>query len=112
MDGPHIERVAENKREDFLAAEIDQPVSGKHAFGTYGRVFPVRMNGLQKGFRLDLNVAMLQNLALLVENTQVFFVGVQVDPTVMLVLFGVKSYEKAFFAFAFAFAFALLLLIL
>gem|GEM_PF-5202833 len=39
---------------------------------------------------------MLQCFSLLVENTQVHFVSVQVDSTVMFVLFGVKSHEKTY----------------
>jgi hypothetical protein len=91
--------MTEDKRDIFFVAKISQPVPGEHALGTDDQIVPVRMNGLQKGVRLGFDVAVEQCLSLLVENTQVHFVGVQVDSTVMLVLFGVQSHEKASFAY-------------
>jgi len=81
--------------------KIGHPVPGKHALGTDDHIFLVGPNGLQKGIRLGFDVAMQQCLSLLIENTQVHFVGVQVDSTVMFVLFGVKSHKKASYAFGF-----------
>jgi len=95
MDGPHIQSVPEDEGDVFLGAEIDQPAPGEHALGADYQVFPIGGDGFEEGFRLGLDVAMEQDVAFLAEDAQVHFVGVQVDSTVMLVLFGVQSHEKA-----------------
>ena len=95
VDGSHVERMTEDKGDVFRGAEIGQPVPGEHALGAHHQIIPIGGDGFEEGFRLGLDVAMEQDVPFLAEDAQVHFVGVQVDSTVMLVLLGVQSHEKA-----------------
>ena len=95
MDGPHIQSVPEDKGDVLFGTEVGQPVPGEHAFRADHQIVPIGGDGFEEGFRLGLDVAMEQDVSFLAEDAQVHFVGVQVDSTVMLVLLGVQSHEKA-----------------
>jgi len=95
--GPHVQGMAEDKGNVFLVAEISQPVPGKHAFGTDNNVFPVWLDCSKEDFRIGPDVSVQDCLPVSIENAQIHFVGVPVDSTIKIVLFGVKSHEKASF---------------
>jgi hypothetical protein len=75
---------------------------GPHALGANDQAFPIGCDGFKEKLRLGVDVAVEQNFSFLAEDAQVHFVGVQVDSAVMLVLFGVKSHEKASFVLWFS----------
>jgi hypothetical protein len=68
-------------------------VPGQDAFDADDQICPVGGNGFEKWFWASGHVAVEQHLSLLVQDTQVHAPGVQVDPTIKLVLLGVESHE-------------------
>ena len=97
MNGPHIQGMAEDEGNVFLSTDIGQPLPGKHAFRRYHKVFAVWLDRMEKYIGIGAYVAMQDNFSCLVEDAKIHFVGVKVDSTVILVLFGVKSHEKVSF---------------
>ena len=97
VDSPHVRGMTEDKGNIFLFAEISQPVLGEHALCTDDHVFPVWFYSPEKGFGICPNIPVQNSFSLPVKDAQVHFIGVQVDSAVKIVLFGIKSHEKASF---------------
>ncbi len=89
--------MPEDKWNVFLFAKVSQPIPGEHAFGTNNNIVTVWLYGPEEGFGVGFYVSVQDNLTSVIEDAQIHFVGVQVDTTVEIVLFGVKSHEKASF---------------
>ena len=93
MDGFHREGMSKDKGNAFAGAEVGQPVPGEDAFDADDQIVPVGRDGLEKWLWAGWHIPVHQNLAILVQDTEVHGAGVQVDATVKLVLFGVESHE-------------------
>jgi hypothetical protein len=93
MDRLHGERMAQDKGNTRLGAEIGQLVPGEEAFDANPQVRPVRGNRLEKGPRGCLHITMQQDLSILMQDADIHGPGLQVNATGALVLFGVESHE-------------------
>jgi hypothetical protein len=89
--------MAQDKRNLLINTEISQPVPGEHAFCTDDNIIPVWFYGPEKGIRFGSDVSVEDDLSFLIKDAEIHFIGVQVDTTIIIVLFGVKSHEKASF---------------
>ena len=77
----------------FVRTEVGEPVPGEDAFDGDDQIVPIGRNGLEKRLWAGFHIAVQQDLAVLVQDTDVHGAGMQVDATVKLVLFGVESHE-------------------
>jgi hypothetical protein len=93
MDRLHGERMAQDKGNTLLGAEIGQPVPGEEAFDANHQVRPVRCNRLEKGPRGCLHIPMQKDLSILIQDADLHGPGMQVNATGEFVLFGVESHE-------------------
>jgi hypothetical protein len=92
VDGFHIQGMAQHKRDPVIGAEVGEPVPGKHTFGSHDDLLAVGRNGLEQGFGGGLHIAVQECCPGLIEDTDVHGAGVQIDPAVKRVLFGVESH--------------------
>src|SRR5262245_16664502 len=93
MDGLHIQRMPEDKRNAFARAQVGEPVPGEDAFDTDDQVLPIGRNGLEKRFWASRHVPMHQDLALLIQDTEVHGAGMQINAAVKLVLLRIEAHE-------------------
>jgi hypothetical protein len=97
VDGPHIKSMPQDKGDLLINTEISQPVPGEHASRADDNVIPVWFYGPEKEIRFGFDVSVQDDLSFLIKDAEIHFVGVQVDATIIVVLFAVKSHEKASF---------------
>jgi hypothetical protein len=97
MDGFHIQRVPEDKRDAFLRIQVREPVPGEDAFDGHDHRFSIGRDGLEKRLRTGFHVPVQHDLAILVQDTDVHAAGVEIDTAVKLVLGGVESPEVSSF---------------
>src|SRR5206468_3575289 len=93
MDSFHIQGMAEDKRQSLLRTQVGEPVPRKYALHGDDHILPIGGNDLQKRLWARLHIAMHQDLAVVVENTDVHGAGMQVDAAVKLMLLGVEAHE-------------------
>jgi hypothetical protein len=93
MDGFHLERVPEDKRQPCAGAEIGEPRPREETFDTDNQILSVRCHGLEKWLRCGLHMPVQQDLSVLMQDAEVHGAGMQVDAAVKLVLFRVESPE-------------------
>jgi hypothetical protein len=82
MDRFHVECMSKNKRDRFPVAKIGKPVPDEQAFDGDDNVFPVRLDGPEKGFRGGFEVFVKHGIALLIQNADVHGSGVQIDTAI------------------------------
>jgi hypothetical protein len=97
VDGFHVEGVAENEGDVFLGTEIGDPVPGEHAFDSDHDVLTEGSNGTEKSFRVCVDVLMNPDIATGIEDADKHILGMQVDSTIKLVLFGVEIHMASSF---------------
>src|ERR1700752_3611067 len=93
MDGFHVERVPEDKRNPFAGTQIGQPVPSEDTFDTDNQISPVGCNGFEKWFGASRHVPVQHDLAVLTQDTAVHGAGMQIDAAVQWVLLGGESPE-------------------
>src|SRR5262249_14699910 len=93
MDGFHIKRIPEDKRNAFTGAGGGQPIPGEETFDVDDEIGPVRHDGFEKRLGASWHVLVQQNLAILVQDVEVHSAGMQIDAAVKLMLLGVESHE-------------------
>ena len=69
----------------------------EHTLTTDDKTFTVRLDQAQKCFRFGRNVLVNNDLTDCVENADVHGVGMEIDTTIKLMLFRVKSHGALFF---------------
>ena len=84
--------MSEDEGDVFLAAEVGEPVPGEDALDADDHIGAVGLDGLQKWSRFGFDVVVQNDFAVAVDDAEVHGVGVQVDATVVLMSFGVKSH--------------------
>ena len=94
VDGLHVEGVSENELDAFASAQVGQPVPGEHALDGDDEIVAERHDGLQEGLRSALDVPVEQDLAVLIEDTEVHGLRMQVDSAVVLVVLSVESHRS------------------
>ena len=90
VNGFHVEGVTEDERDAFLFAQIGQPVPGEGAFNSDNKIFPVLFDSSQEYLPVSLYVPMQQHRALVVYDAEIHGFCVQVDSTIIFVLFRVE----------------------
>jgi hypothetical protein len=93
VDGFHVKRMPEDKRQPFAGTQVSKPIPGEDAFNTDDQIFPVGRNGLEERFWGGVHIPVEQNLSVLVQDAEIHGARMQVDATIKLVLFGVESHE-------------------
>jgi hypothetical protein len=84
--------MTEDEGDVLPLAEVCEPVPTEHTLSTYNDVFSVSLDGREEGIWLCGQVAVEQDLASLVEDTDVHGPGVEIDTAVELMLFGIESH--------------------
>jgi hypothetical protein len=84
--------MTEDEGDGFPSTEVCEPVPTEHTFSAYDDIFSVRLDGIEEGFRLSGQVAMEQDLASLVQDTDVHGPGVEINTAVEEVLSGIESH--------------------
>jgi hypothetical protein len=97
VDRFHVEGMAEDKGNVLFNTEIGDPVPGEHAFYRDHDVLTEGSNDAEKSFRVCVDVLMNPDMASGVEDTDKHSLGMQVDSTIKLVLFGVEFHMASSF---------------
>jgi hypothetical protein len=92
MDRFHLERVSKDKRNPFARTELGQPIPGHEAFDADDEIGPVGRHGFEKRFWASRHIPVDKNLAILVQDAEVYGAGMQIDATVKVVLLRVESH--------------------
>jgi hypothetical protein len=90
VNGFHIKGMAEDKGDFLLGAEIGEPVPGEDALDGDGHVLSVRRDGFEEQLRTARHIAVQENLAVSIQDTDVHRSGMQIDPAVVSVLLSVE----------------------
>jgi hypothetical protein len=97
VDRFHVEGMAENEGDVLLDTEIGDPVPGEHAFDSNHDVLTEGSNDAEKSFRVCVDVLMDPGVTSGVDNTDKHILGVQIDSTIKLMLFGVEIHMASSF---------------
>ena len=76
-----------------MGTEIGQPIPGEATFDRYDQTIAVGGNRLEKRFRSRLPIFVEHDVPVVVHDTDVHTPGMQVDPTVKMVLGGGEAHE-------------------
>jgi hypothetical protein len=93
VDGFHVEGVTKNESNTFFLAEIGYPVPGEGALDSDDEIIPVLSDCFQEYLPVGFDVPMKENRTLVVEDAEVHGFCVQVDSTIILVLFRVEFHS-------------------
>jgi hypothetical protein len=91
--------MTKDKTDVVLCAQIGQPVPAKHTFDTDSDVVQIRENQVKKHLGVGFDVLMHLYFVFSVNDANVHFTGMQIDPAVVLMLLFVKSHRLASFRF-------------
>jgi hypothetical protein len=91
--GFHIESVPQDKGDTVHRTEISQPIRGEEAFHRDDDVHSIRFDQTQKLLGTGFEIPVHLDGPSLVNDTHVHRPGMEVDTTIVLVLFGIESYE-------------------
>jgi hypothetical protein len=83
--------MTEDKRDGLSMTEICEPVPGKHTFGTYDDVFPIRADGIEEGIGIGRHITVEDDLAMPIKDTDIHGSGVGIDTAIEEVFFGIES---------------------
>ena len=92
VDGFHIQCMTQDKGNAFFGAQICQPIPRKDAFNADDEIFTIRSDELQEPMRLSRDILMQTNFPIIVQDTDVHHLGVQIDPAVIWVRIGIESH--------------------
>ena len=93
MDGFPIQGMAEDTRQAFVGTQVGAPVPRKDALHGDDDILPIGGDRLQKRLWARLHITVDQNLAGMVQDTDVHGAGMQGDAAVKWVLLGVEAQE-------------------
>ena len=93
MDGFHVEGVSKDKGDGLFSTEIGEPLPGEHALDCDDEALTGGSNGLEARFRSGIHIAVQQDLTIMAQDADVHGTGMQVDPTVKLVVVDVETHE-------------------
>jgi len=97
MDGFHVECMSKHKRNRFPGTQIGKPVPDEHAFDGDDDVFPIGVDGSEKGLRIRSDIFVKPGVSLLIQDTDVHGSGMQIDAAIELVLLVVESHKVSSF---------------
>jgi len=93
MDGFHVEGMPQHEGNPLLRAQIGQPVLREHTFDRDDHIITIRGNDLKKGLRVCPEILVNHGFPSLIQDADIHRPGVQIDPTIRLVLFRVELHE-------------------
>jgi hypothetical protein len=93
MDGFQRERLSETNREPFMHTQIGKPGPCQDARHSDHHLLTRGDDRLQQWLRTHLPIAVQQDLTILVEETDVPGASVEINATVILLLWGIESRE-------------------
>jgi hypothetical protein len=93
LDGCHRQGLAQDKRQSFWCTQVGEPVPRQEALYRDDNSLPLGGHDLHKRLRARLHSAMPQDLAVVVEHTDVHGAGMEVDAAVKWMLLGVEAHE-------------------
>jgi hypothetical protein len=85
--------MTEDNRQPLPSTQISKPVPGEEACNADNQIRTIGCNRLEKGVWSRWHMAVDQDFPTLVQDANVHGPGMQVDPAVKLMLFGVESHE-------------------
>jgi hypothetical protein len=85
--------MAEDESDTFARTQVSHPISREATFDHHHKIIAIRRNDREEGLGVGFDVLMHQDLPSLVEDAHIHRPGVEVDPTVGLMLFGVELPE-------------------
>jgi hypothetical protein len=85
LDGYHVEGMSEDEGNTLPSTQVSQPGPREETFHAHDEVLQIRSDGLEKRFGSCLHRAVQHDLSVLMQDTEVHGVGVQVDATIKLV---------------------------
>ena len=89
--------MAENEGDVLLDTEICDLVPGEHALHSNHDILTEGSNDTEKSFLICVDVLVNPDIASGIEDTDKHSLSVQIDSTIKLVLFGVKSHRSSSF---------------
>jgi hypothetical protein len=92
--------MAEDEWDLLLCTEVGQPVPGEGALDGYGDVLTIWSDDGKEGIGIGWEIFVNQDLSDLVEDADIQGSGVEIDPTVVLMLCGIESHEAFSFRFS------------
>jgi hypothetical protein len=90
VDGFHVEGVTKNESNAFFLTEIGYPVPGEGALDSDDEIIPVLSDSFQEYLPVGFDVSMKEDRTLVVEDAEVHGFCVQIDSTIIIVLFRVE----------------------
>ena len=81
----------------LVRPEVGQPVPGKETLTGHDQAIPLGRHGLEQGGGSGLHMPMQQDFSVLADDADRHGAGMQVDPTVKLMLVGGASHEVSSF---------------
>jgi hypothetical protein len=89
--------VAERKGDFVFGTQIGDPIPAEDAFDAHNDVLLEGRNQFEKKIRISFYVLMNPDFSFLVNNADIHFSGVQIDTTVVFMLFVVEFHNLASF---------------
>lgn len=93
VDRLHVQRMPQDKRHPFTSAPVGEPVPGEETFNRDDEPLPIGGSDLKQRLRIGVHMTVPHDLAILVQDAAIHRAGVQLAPTVKLVLMSVKTHE-------------------
>jgi hypothetical protein len=75
VNGLHRARVAQNKGNLFLRAEIGEPIPGEETLDSHHQTLTIGGNGFEKGFRSGLHMAVHKYVCLVAHEADIHTPG-------------------------------------
>ena len=93
VDGLHVEGVPEDKGQVLSSPQVSMPVPLEDTFDSDDHIIPIGCNSLEQHLRACWHLPMHLDHAVVVQNTDRYGPGMQIDAAVKLVLVGIESPE-------------------
>jgi hypothetical protein len=93
MYGFHIQSVAQDERNLVFAAEIGDPIPGKHAFYADNQILKVGEYDIEKQLGIGVDILVHPGFTTFIKNANVHFSCMKIDTTIEFVLLIVKSHD-------------------
>jgi hypothetical protein len=87
--------MAQDKRNTFLMTEIGKPVPGEHALHGNDDILTEGGDGVEEGISIGVHVPVFPDLSLVIQDADIHLFRMQVDSTIIFVLFGVKLHKAS-----------------
>src|SRR5215813_11621725 len=93
MNGFHGERMPEDKGDPFPRTQVSQPIPREDPFDSHDKIVTIGGNDLEEGLRVGCVVLIDQELSGMAQDADVHRPGMEINPTVRFMLWGVEAHE-------------------